>query len=348
MISSRPKRILTAALLGLALPALTLPALADAAAPVVFKLATLAPDGSTWMKALTAMNEELIEKTRGAVKFKFYPGGVSGDEKDVVMRVRIGQLQAAAFTGVGLGEIAPDVRILDAPWLFKSDAEVDFVYKTFAKQLSSAIDKGGYVLLGWIELGPVYVFTKNPLKRLEDLRQQKMWVWEGDPIAEAAYRALGVSPIPLSIVDVLSSLQTGLINGVYGPPLGIVALQWFERARYIYPVPMARSAGAVLLSKRAFARLSGEQQKTLLEVAGKHLRRLNERSRRENAEALAALQKRGLVMSPAAPSPQTLKKLDRLGRQARRSLAGKLYSASLLGSVEKALTKFRHGQAQKS
>src|SRR5437868_8211079 len=109
------------------------------------KFATLAPEGSSWMKTMTALNDELQQKTGGAVKFKFYPGGVSGDEKDVVKKVRIGQLQAAGFTGVGLGEIAPEVRILDAPWLFKSDAEVDFVYKTFAKQLSGAVDKAGYV-----------------------------------------------------------------------------------------------------------------------------------------------------------------------------------------------------------
>src|SRR5437868_12100095 len=119
------------------------------------KFATLAPEGSSWMKTMTALNDELQQKTGGAVKFKFYPGGVSGDEKDVVKKVRIGQLQAAGFTGVGLGEIAPPVRILDAPWLIHNDKEVDFLYKTFDKDFNASIEKGGYVLLGWTELGYV-------------------------------------------------------------------------------------------------------------------------------------------------------------------------------------------------
>ena len=280
------------------------------------------------------------------MKFKFYAGGISGDEKDVVKKVRIGQLHAAAFTGVGLGEIAPEVRILDAPWLFKSDKEVDFVYKTFAKQLSAAIDKSGYVLLGWTELGPVHVFTQSPLKEPEDMKEHKMWVWEGDPIAQAAYAALGVSPIPLSIVDVMSSLQTGLINGVYGPPMGVVALQWFQRTKYIYPVPMARSAGAILLSKKAFDDLSKENQAILLEVAGRHLKKLNEQSRLENAQALASLQKQGLTLT-AAPSAATMARLDALGKTARRQLAGKLYSEKLLDDVEKSLADLRGGKAKK-
>lgn len=317
-----------------------------AAETKTLKFATLAPEGSSWMKTMTALNEELQAKTNGAVKFKFYSGGVSGDEKDVVKKVRIGQLHAAGFTGVGLGEIAPEVRLLDAPWLFKSDKEVDYVYKTFAKQLNGAIEKAGYVLLGWTELGPVYVFTKSPLKAPEDMKAQKMWVWEGDPIAQAAYQALGVSPIPLSIVDVMSSLQTGLIDGVYGPPMGVVALQWFKRTKFIYPVPMARSAGAVLLSKKAFDELAPEHQKALLEVAGKHLKALNEQSRSENAEALKSLEKQGLTMTEA-PGADVLKRLEELGKKARRQLAGRLYSAELLTQVEKALDDLRAGKGKK-
>lgn len=313
----------------------------------ILKFATLAPEGSSWMKTMTALNEELQLKTGGAVKFKFYPGGVSGDEKDVVKKVRIGQLHGAGFTGVGLGEIAPEVRLLDAPWLFKNDKEVDFVYKTFAKQLSAAVEKGGYVLLGWAELGPVHVFTQAPLKEPEDMKSQKMWVWEGDPIAQAAYQALGVSPIPLSIVDVMSSLQTGLINGVYGPPMGVVALQWFQRAKYIYPVPMARSAGAILLSKKALDGVPAEHQAALLEIAGKHIRQLNEQSRKENEEALKSLQKQGLTIT-AAPSAETLKRLDELGKKARRGLAGRLYSEKLLDDVEKSLAELRSGKTKKS
>ncbi|MFA6003883.1 MAG: TRAP transporter substrate-binding protein DctP, partial [Elusimicrobiota bacterium] len=158
----------------------------------VIKLATLAPEGSSWIKALAGLNAELQKKTDDRVRFKIYSGGVQGDELDVVKKIRIGQLHAGGFTGVGLGQIAPEARIFDAPWLFRDNAEVDYIYGAFAKELDSAFDKADYVLLGWVELGWVYVFSKNPISLPEDMRSAKMWVWEGDPIAQAAYKALGV------------------------------------------------------------------------------------------------------------------------------------------------------------
>ena len=320
--------------------ALGLPSPAGAADPVVIKFATLAPDGSTWMKVMNELNTEVQAKTSGRVKFKFYPGGVQGDETDVVKKIRIGQLQAGGFTGVGLGQIAPAVRILDAPWLFRDNAEADHVRETFAKDLNAEVEKGGYILLGWTELGWVYVFSREPIASPEDLKKCKAWVWEGDPIAQAAYQALGVTPRPLSVVDVMSSLETGMIDAVYGPPMGVTALQWFRRTKYIYNVPIADSMGAVLVSRKAFAAVSEADRKALQEAAGRHLKRLGELSRRENEEALAAMQKQGLTLSAKA-SPEVMKRYEELGRQARRELVGKLYPAELLDRVEKALAERR-------
>ena len=313
---------------------------ARAEEPKYIKFATLAPEGSTWMKVMSEYSKELTEKTGGKIKFKMYPGGVSGDEKDVVKKVRIGQLHAAGFTGVGLGEIAPQVRILDAPWLFNSYAEVDHIYKTFDKEFTSAFDKAGYVLLGWTELGFVHVFSKSPIAGPEDFKKLKMWVWEGDPIAEAAYKALGVTPISLPIVDVMSQLQTGMIDTVYGPPLGVIALQWFTRLKYVYALPMADAAGAVLLSKKFFDTLSPADQKIVLELGGKHLRQLNVLTREENLKALETLKKQGLTVTGDS-SPEAVKLYAALGQKARQQLTGKLYSAELLAQVEKELDSFR-------
>jgi len=313
-----------------------------AADPQIIKFATLAPEGSTWLKVMNDLNAELQARTAGRVRFKIYAGGVQGDETDVVKKIRIGQLQAAGFTGVGLGQIAPEVRILDAPWLFQDDAEADFIHQAFAQDLSAAIEKGGYVLLGWTELGWVYVFSRKPINSPEDMKSAKMWVWEGDPIAQAAYQAIGVTPRPLSVVDVMSSLETGLIDGVYGPPMGVTAMQWFRRVKHIYNVPMADSSGAVLLSKKACAGLSAADRKILLEVSAKHISALRLLSRQENEGALLALQKQGLILSPK-PTPEVLRRYDELGRQARRKLAGKLFSADLLDRVEKALAERRAG-----
>ncbi len=313
---------------------------AFAAEPKVIKLATIPPEGSTWMKVLHELADDVAKQTDGRVKLKLFAGGVQGDEKDVVRKIRIGQLQAAGFTGVGLGEIAPQVRVLDAPWLVRSAAESDYLQKTFAKQFEAAFEKGGYVNLGFTDLGFVYVFSKNKVQSPEDMRRQKMWVWEGDPVAQAAYKALGVSPIPLSLVDVMSSLETGLIDAVYGPPMGVVALQWFTRTKYIYNVPIADSNGAIVVSKKALEGLSEQDRKTLLELGAKHMKKLNELSRRENEEALKSMQKQGLVLS-AKPTPEQLKEYEQLGKKARESLVGTLYSKEFLDQVEQALSAFR-------
>ena len=270
IISRRYKALLICVCTGL------LASAAPAANVSVIKFATLAPEGSTWMKVLTELSKDLEKETAGKLKFKFYAGGVAGDEKDVVKKIRIGQLHAAGFTGVGLGEVAPETRLLDAPWLFRSRTELESVRTKFSKELNAAVEKGGFVLLGWTDLGSVYVFSKNAISSPADMKKEKMWVWEGDPIAQAAYKALGVNPVPLSIVDVMQSLQTGMINAVYGPPLGVVAFQWHAKVKHIYPVPIAESTGAVLVSKKFVDSLNDTQRKLLLSLSAKHLKHLNE------------------------------------------------------------------------
>lgn len=333
----------------LATLALCLALSAPAAAQDVkyIKFATLAPEGSTWMNVMTDLSKDLEKATGGKLKFKFYPGAMAGEDKDVVKKIRIGQLQAAGFTGVGLGEIAPDVRLLDSPWLFRDRQELEHVREKFAKPLDAAVEKGGFVVLGWTDLGSVYVFSKDPISGPDDMKKAKMWVWEGDPIAEAAYKALGVNPIPLSVVDVMQSLQTGMINAVYGPPLGVVALQWFQRVKNIYPVPMAESTGAVLISKKFFDALPEDQRKALVELSAKHLKRLNALSDADNDKALASLQKQGLTLA-SKPGPEVMRRYEELGRSARRELAGRLYDAKLLDEVEKELSTLRARKTAKS
>ncbi len=122
------------------------------------KFATLAPEGSSWMKQMRLLSKEISKQTDGEVALKFYPGGVSGDEKDVIRKMRIGQLHAAGFTGVGLGEILPEVRILDLPFLFNNDAEVRNVYEKMNPYFSKRFEDKGYVLIGWVPVGWIHFF----------------------------------------------------------------------------------------------------------------------------------------------------------------------------------------------
>jgi TRAP-type C4-dicarboxylate transport system substrate-binding protein len=329
------KKLLAAALLS----ALALPAKAQ----TMVKFATLAPDGSTWMKAMRQFTEETTAKTAGRVKFKIYAGGVSGDEKDVVRKIRLGQLHAGGFTGVGIGEVAPEARLLDTPFLFKNAKEIDHVYKALDADFRKIFESRGYVLLGWAEVGNVNIFSNAPVTKPEDLRNVKMWIWEGDPIAEATFSALNIKPIPLSITDVQTSLQTGMINGVYGSPLSVIALQWFARMKYVFSLPLTNASGAVLISKKAFDTLSKEDQKTMLALGEKYFRALTLQSRKENEESVLILKKKGLQFTEPA-SAAVVKDLEAAGQTARLALVGKLYSRELLEKVDAALKAFRNGK----
>ncbi|OGR51682.1 MAG: ABC transporter substrate-binding protein [Elusimicrobia bacterium GWA2_62_23] len=312
-------------------------------AQTMVKFATLAPDGSTWMKAMRQFTEETTAKTAGRVKFKIYAGGVAGDEKDVVRKIRLGQLHAGGFTGVGIGEVAPEARLLDTPFLFKNAKEIDHVYKTMDADFRKIFEGRGYVLLGWAEVGNVNIFSNAPVTKPEDLRNVKMWIWEGDPIAEATFSALNIKPIPLSITDVQTSLQTGMINGVYGSPLSVIALQWFARMKYVFSLPLTNASGAVLISKKTFDLLSKEDQKTMLALGEKYFRALTLQSRKENEESVVILKKKGLQFTEPA-SAAVVKDLEAAGQTARLALVGKLYSRELLEKVDAALKAFRNGK----
>lgn len=297
------------------------------------KLATIAPAGSSWDKIVTAMNEELKQKTNGAVQFKVYAGGVQGDEKAVVQKIRSGQLQAGGLTGFGLGMIAPSVRVLEVPFLFKNSTEIDAKTAAVTPQLQAALAAGNppVEFLGWAEAGFVYIMSNKPIAKLSDMKGMKMWMWEGDPVAEALYGALGVVPIQLSIADVLTSLQTNMIDAVYAPPMAAVALQWASKVKYVTDLPIVNSIGALVVSKAEFAKLSPDQQKAVKEVGAKYCRQIVEQTRKDNETAFAAIQKLGVQKITVADADK--QELMKMAGDVGQKLVGKLYSQDLLAAV---------------
>ena len=296
------------------------------------KFSTLAPEGSAWMKQIRLLAKEIKKQTDGEVAFKFYPGGVSGDERDVIRKMRIGQLHAAGFTGVGLGEILPEVRVLDLPFLFENDKEVEHVYERMNEYFSGRFEEKGYVLLGWVPVGWVYFFSRNEIKSVKDLRKSKAWMWEGDPLVEETYKALKVSPIPLSITDVLVSLQTGMIDTVYTSSMGALALQWFTKVKYMSRIRMGNSTGAVLMRKKKFDSLPEKHQATIKVLSKRFLKKLVQKIQEDNALAIEVMIKNGLKHAEP-PKPDELEKFHRAGEKVWKSLTGKLYSKRLLQRV---------------
>ena len=303
------------------------------------KFATLAPEGSAWITVMKEYDQAIRKESGGRLGFKIYAGGVAGDEKDVIRKIRLGQFQSAGITGVGIGEIAKSARILDSPFLFKNHDEVDYVVSQYDAELRKEFENGGYVLLGWAEVGFVYVFTNTPVTKVEDMRNVKMWQWEGDPVAEATFKAFGINPIQLSITDVLTSLQTGLINGMYTSPLAGVSLQWCTATKYMLDYPLTNASGAVVIAKRDFDKMPPDLQEILLRNGKQLMRKLTELSRIDNTKSLDVLKKSKIIFTK--PDANEIGRYEEIGRNARRLMVGKLYSEDLLNRVEKSVADFR-------
>jgi TRAP-type C4-dicarboxylate transport system substrate-binding protein len=312
----------------------------------IIKFATVAPEGTTPMNVMKEYDAAVRKESGGRLGFKFYTGGVAGDEKDVLRKIRIGQMQAGGFTGVGLGQVAPEVRILDTPFLFHNTAEIDYIYDKFTPEFSKDFEQGGFVFLGWAEVGFVYVFTQKPIYSVEDMKDVRAWMWEGDPIAEASFKVLKLSPIPLSITDVNSGLQTGMINCVYSPPYEIIALQWFTKVKYMLDVPLSNSSGAVLVSKKFFDSLPQDLQQILVKDGQIYLPKLTQLGRGDNQKALKTLESKGITITHPKSSGE-LSYYYQTGEDARQMLVGKLYSSDLLQRVESALEQYRKDNPEK-
>ncbi len=304
------------------------------------KFATLAPDGSTWMNVMKEYDAAIRKESGGRMGFKMYPGGVQGgDEKAMLRKIRVGQVQSGGFTGVGLGEISARVRILDAPFLFRTYEEVDHVYAEFDGELRQALEEGGFVLLGWAELGFVNVFTNSPVAKPEDLKGLRMWTWEGDPMALTALQTLGLSPIPLSVENVLTSLQTGLINAFYTTPYAAIALQWHTRAKYVIDVPLTDASGAVLVSKKYYETLPPDLQEILVRNGRTFMAKLVQLNRQDNKNAYAEFRKRGITILQV--NDKDLAYFVDVGNRTRRAMIGRAYTEEFLNRVEKSVQDFR-------
>ncbi|MBU2529430.1 MAG: TRAP transporter substrate-binding protein DctP [Elusimicrobia bacterium] len=309
-------------------------------AATIIKFATLAPEGTSWLKTMKEFFKEVGDKTENRIKFKIYPGGIAGDEKDVIRKIRIGQLHSGAFTGVGIGIIAPSVRILDMPFLFRNADEIDFVLNKFDAKFRETFDKEGYVLLGWSEVGAIHIMANTPIEKPEDLSSVKMWLWEGDPVAHATFKAMNINPIPLSITDVMTSLETGMIDSIYASPLSAIALQWFTKMKYALSLPITNASGAVLISKKTFNKLSDTDKEIMLTAGEKYFRKLTLLSREDNNKSISTLKKHKIIFTKPT-SKETVKIFETMGKEARKEMVGKLYSEDLMKEVENAITEFR-------
>lgn len=304
------------------------------------KIATVAPEGSGWMQSMRLAAGEIKSKTNGRVEIKFYAGGVMGNDKKVLRKIRIGQLQGGVFTANGLSERYRDILIYGLPLVFRTQEEADYVRERMDPLLTQGLDDSGFVSFGFAGGGFAKLMGNEPIGHLDDLRGRKVWVPEGDTISYEAMVALNLAPVILPITDVLMGLQTGLLEYIATPPVGAVVLQWFTKVKYVSNLPLVYTLATMVIDKRAFSGISDADQATVREILTAVYDDFESQNKEDNIQAEEALAANGLKFIDL--QPEIIASWREAARQANEKMAEKgLFSKDLLNALLSYLEEYR-------
>jgi len=273
--------------------ALVVPAHAE-----TLKIATVTPEGSAWMKEMRESARLVKERTNGRVEIKYYGGGVMGNDTKVLGRIRIGSLQGAAVTPSAVAAQYPDMNLLGLPLIFDTEDEAAFVRARLDEKLRKGLEDAGYVNFGFAAGGFAILMSNTPISTLADLKGKKVWVPEGDNISYVSMEALSLSPVTLPLTDVLTGLQTGLIDIVAMSPIGALVLQWHTKIKYVTELPLVYTLGFMVVDERAFKKISAEDQAIVREVMEETYRNFDRQNLIDNREARDALLNTGIESVP--------------------------------------------------
>lgn len=261
----------------------------------VFKIATLAPEGAFEVVQMQAAAVQIEKATEGRVKFKFFTGGVMGNDQGVLRKIRINQLQGGALSSGSLSNYYPDSQVYSLPFVFRSFDEVDYVRKHMDEIVIKGYEDSGFIVFGLAEGGFARIMSNTPIETIADLQQRKVWIPENDAAALEAVKAFDVSPITLSVADVRTALQTGLLDTVAIPPSYAILLHWHTQVRYITEIPLLYTNGLLAIDKKAFSKLTPEDGKIVKSIMGEAFVRVDKHNRKQNIEAIEVLKEMGLT-----------------------------------------------------
>jgi TRAP-type C4-dicarboxylate transport system substrate-binding protein len=283
------KRLLTILLIAL----FSLPVQAE-----TLKIATVTPEGSQWMKDMRASAKEIEERTEGRVKVKYYGGGVMGNDQKVLSRIRLRSLQGGAFTPSALVSQYADLNLYGLPMVFDSEEEAAYARSRLDVTLSQGLEEAGWVNFGFAAGGFANLMSNTPIRTLDDLKGKKVWIPEGDTISRQSMEALSLTPVSLPLTDVLTGLQTGLIDIVAMSPVGALVLQWHTKVKYVTEIPLVYTLGFMAIDKRAFDKISDADQAIVRDVMERTYRSFDEQNLIDNREAFEALLNAGIESVP--------------------------------------------------
>jgi TRAP-type C4-dicarboxylate transport system substrate-binding protein len=258
------------------------------------KIATIAPEGSQWMKDMRAGAKEIKERTEGRVQIKYYGGGVMGNDQKVLSRIRIGSLQGGAFTPTALVNQYSGLDLYGLPMMFDSAEEASYVRSRMDSKFRAGLEEAGFVNFGFASGGFALLMSNTRISTFEDLKGKKVWIPEGDNISRQAMETLSLTPVTLPLTDVLTGLQTGLIDIVGMSPIGALVLQWHTKIKYISDLPLLYTFGVMVVDEKAFYKLSADDQAIVREVMEGIYRNFDETNMVDNLGARDALLNTGI------------------------------------------------------
>ena len=310
-----------------------------AASARTIKLGTLAPEGSVWHETIRDMAEAWKAAPGADISVVIYAGGVIGDEADMIRKMRIGQLHAAALTGTGLAKIAPEIQALQMPMMFRSDAELDYVRQRLGPRLEAILEAKGFKLLTWGDAGWVHVFAQRPVVYPDDLKPLKLFTWAGDTATLEAWQKAGFRPVPLAATDIHTALQSGLINAFTTTPIAALSFQWFGLAKHMTDLKWAPLIGAIVISTRTWRALPDEAKPHLLGAARAAGARLKQAVPKLGAEAVEVMKKHGLVVHQVPDDAAAA--WERGARAGYASLMDVVVPAEMVAEVERLRDAYR-------
>ena len=317
---------------------------AQAKPKYLFKIGSIAPSGSVWAQQFDKFAAEVKNKTDGEVGFRIYAGGVMGDDQAMYRKMRVGQLQGGGFTMTGIGEIVPDFRVMSVPFLFDSYGEVDYVLQGLLPNLIDKFRKKKLELISLTEVGFIYAMSTKPVSSIPALKNSTNWIPSGDPVSRALLTSLGITPVQLSIPDVLSSLQSGLVDTVYNSLYGSIILQWFTKAKYITDMAYGYAYGVFLLEGKSFAKLPEKYKELIHVAAAKHFPVLLEKTRISNRESRQVLIDRGVKF--VKTDADTTRQLKESRDLSVKDLIKTAFSPEIYQQTIQLLEEFRKGQPE--
>jgi TRAP-type C4-dicarboxylate transport system substrate-binding protein len=307
------------------------------------KIATLAPDGTNWMKQMRAAADEIKQETAGRVKIKYFPGGVQGSDKSVLRKMQIGQLQGGAVSSGALTNIANEVQLYSLPFTFRDPAELSAVRAEFDHYIVDALEARGYVVLGLTEGGFAYIMGNKPLKTTDDFQGQKVWTPEGDIVSQTVFQKAGIEPISLPISDVYTSLQTGLIDTVGVNLTASIALQWHSKLSHVTDLPLLSLLGMMVVDQKAFDKLSAEDQTIVRRIMKATYARMDKQNAEDEIGARKALEDSGMIFVQLTDAEKAT--WQKLADDSLTELASKgVYPVDLYKKLQARIAAIRAGQ----